>query len=96
MFTQSGDLAVSIQKMAVEAAQVGAGAEREDQRMEESAESLKPGKVVPTGSVLRAGLGGKDSGRGVWWCEELSRRRDRSYGVLPILTRKLLRKEQKP
>jgi len=46
-------------------AQVGAGPEKEDQRMEESAESLK---------VQRAGSGGKDSGRGVWWCEELSRR----------------------
>ena len=27
----------------------------------------RPGKVVPTGPVQRVVLGGKDSGRGVWW-----------------------------
>ena len=41
------DLAVSTRKMTEEAAQVGAGPEREDQRKEESEETSKPGKVVP-------------------------------------------------
>ena len=64
-----GDLAVSTQKMMEEAAQVRAGSEWEDQRKEESEESSKPGKVIPTGPAQRVGSGGKDSGRGVWWCE---------------------------
>ena len=60
------DLAVSTRKMTEEAAQVGAGPEWEGQRKEESAESSKPGKVVPTGPAREFGLGGKGSGRGVW------------------------------
>ena len=56
--------------------QVGAGPEREDQRKEESTENSKPGQVVPTGPAQRVGSSGKDIGRGVWWCEGLSRRRD--------------------
>ena len=35
--------------MTEEAAQVGAGPERENQRKEEGKESSKPGRVVPTG-----------------------------------------------
>ena len=66
LVAQRGDLAASIRKMTVEAAPVGAGPEREDQRIEESAESLKPDKVIPTGPVQRAGSGGNDSGRGFW------------------------------
>lgn len=42
-------------------AHVGVSPEREDQRMEESEESIKPGKIVPTGPVQRVGSGGKDS-----------------------------------
>ena len=46
---------MSIWKMKEEAAQVGAGLEREDQRKEERAESSKPGKVLPAGLAQRVG-----------------------------------------
>ena len=65
--------------MTEEAAQVGVGPEREDQRKEETEKSSKPGKVVPTGPAQRAGSGGKGSGRGVWWYGGLSRRRDKGH-----------------
>ena len=56
---------------------MGTSPDWEEQRKEESVESLKLGKVVPTGHAQRIGSGGKYSGRGVWWCEGLSCRRDR-------------------
>ena len=65
--------------MMKEVAQVGASPELEDQRKEESAESLKPDKVVPTDPAQRVGSGRKGSVRGVWWREGLSRRRDRGH-----------------
>ena len=55
---------MSIWKMKEEAAQVGAGLEREDQRKEERAESSKPGKFIPSTPAQRVGSGGKDSGKG--------------------------------
>ena len=58
---------------------MGADPEWEGQRKEESEESSKPGKVVPTRLDQRVGSGGKGSGRGVWWCEGLSRSRDRGH-----------------
>ena len=79
LVVRRGNFAVSTRKMTEEAAQVGAGPDWEDQRKEESTESLKPGKVVPTGPAQRVGSGGKDSGRGVWWCEGFSRRKDRGH-----------------
>ena len=77
LFAQRGDLAFSTRKVTEKAAQVGAGPESEGQRKEESEESSKPGQVVPTGPAQRVGSSGKGSGRGVWWCEGLSRRRDK-------------------
>ena len=74
-----GDLAVSTRKMTEEAAQVGAGPEREGKRKEESEESSKPGQVVPTCQAQIVGSGGKGSGRDVWWYGGLSRRRDRGH-----------------
>ena len=44
-----GDLAVSTRKTTEKAAQVEAGPQWADRRKEESDESSKPGKVVPTG-----------------------------------------------
>ena len=70
-------------------------AERKNQRKEESAESLKNGKVVPTGPVQRTVSGRKDSGRGVWW-REVPQEGQRSFEAPPILARKLLLEEQKP
>ena len=61
LVARRGDLAVSTRKITEDAAQVGAGPEREDQ-------ILKLGKVIPIGLAQRAGSGGKGSGRGVWWC----------------------------
>ena len=58
LVARRGDLAVSTRKMTEEAAQVGAGPEWEGQRKEESEESSKPGKVVPTGPAQRVGSGG--------------------------------------
>ena len=55
------DLAVSTRKATGEVAQVRAGPEWEGQRKEESVESSKPGKVVPTGLAQRVRSGGKDT-----------------------------------
>ena len=60
LFARRGHLACSTRKMTEEAAQVGGGPEWEGQRKEESEESSKPGKVVPTGPAQRVGSGGKD------------------------------------
>ena len=79
LVVRRGDLAVSTRKTTEEADHVGAAPEWEGQRKEASAESSKPGQVVPTGQAQIIGLDGKGSGRGAWWYGGLSRRRDRGH-----------------
>ena len=58
LVARRGDLAVSTRNMTEEAAVVGTGPDWQDQRKEKNRESLKTGKVVPTGPAQRVGSGG--------------------------------------